>query len=147
MLALVLLFSGCAGNLPATTATEPATAGPPDEQTFDVEGVIYGASASETECDLLWGGMQPSLDTGQVTIHDGAGDAVALGTIGQPTVSSGVTAEGDEIPLCVYRYEVPDVPSGVGPYTYEVGSGLVSSSRFTEEDAEQLLKIDFEFKD
>lgn len=141
MLGLVLLVSGCAPAAPEP-AVETDLSSPPDETTFVVTGQILAPSTSEIECELLWGAWQDPIDDGQVTVHDGAGDAVALGKLAAPTVVDGVNSEGTEMPVCVYGYRVEDVPSGVGPYTFAVGGELESVQRFTEEDAKSPLSID-----
>ncbi len=140
MLGLVLLVSGCAAAAPES-AVETVFSSPPDEATFVVTGQFLAPSSSETECELLWGAWQDAIDDGQVTVHDGAGDAVALGQLAAPTVVDGVNSEGDELPVCVYEYRVEDVPSGVGPYTFAVGGELESVQRFTEDDAKSPLSI------
>lgn len=139
----VLLLTGCGSvsTPPAAPSSETATT------TFDVEGAFYAASHSGERCELMWGAWKPSLESGQVTVHDGAGAAVAMGELLPPTASTGQTADGDDVNLCVYEYRVPGVPRGVGPYTFEVGNDLVSVSRFTEADASQPLEIAVNAKD
>ena len=108
-----------------------ALAGCGGDSTFTASGTLglVAVDAATDDCGSGTGGFDDISEGADVVIYDAAGKRLAFGSLkaGKPQGDGG---------LCVFDFEIPEVPRGKGPYGIEVGSrGQVS---FSEDKAEDI---------
>lgn len=102
----------------ALTGCSGAALGSPD--TFDVHGTFTlsdGVDVVDGSCQGS-GGYDDIRDGVEATVRDADGKVLALGDI-----SNGEGVDGTDTftaSTCTFDIDVPDVPSGQGPYSIEV---------------------------
>ena len=125
--AAVVAVHALAGSTPAGKPTPAAS------PTFIARGVLEldGSHLSlDTGTCFGTGGYADIRGGADVVIYDAAGKALVVSSIadGQPT--------GDSFAPCLFAFDVPGVPAGVGPYSIEVSTrGRVP---FTQDEAGNL---------
>lgn len=98
---------------------------------FTAEGTlgIVAADSTTSDCSSGTGGYDDIHEGASVVIYDASGKKLAVGAL-----EAGKKRESG---LCVFDFEVPDIPAGAGPYGVEVASrGQVS---FTEDRADAIV--------
>lgn len=101
--------------------------------TFTASGTLglVALNAATDDCTGGTGGYDDIQEGTEVVIYSADGKKLALGELdaGKP--------DKDEEGLCLFDFDVPDVPSGKGPYGVEVGSrGQVS---FKEGESDSIV--------
>lgn len=102
------------------------------DSTFTASGKLglVAVDAATDDCSSGTGGYDDIHEGASVVIYDAAGKKLAVGSLdaGKERGTSG---------LCLFDFEVSDVPSGVGPYGVEVSSrGQVT---FKEDQADNIV--------
>ena len=114
-MAVALLLARCGGD---STFTASGTLG------------LVAVDAATDDCSSGTGGYDDISEGADVVIYDAAGNRLAFGSLkaGKPQGDGG---------LCVFDFDVPDVPGGKGPYGVEVSHrGQVS---FKESQADDIV--------
>jgi hypothetical protein len=94
--------------------------------TYDigVTFVLYDYKAFYADCSRGGGGYSDIGPGTQVTIRNGSGDTLGIGSLG-----AGIPARGQPMANCTYRATITDVAAGENFYAVEVGSrGEISQS-------------------
>lgn len=128
-LGFVILAAGCSSKAAATTPA-PAAKTFIASGTLDLDGQPDGGPGEYCQGA---GGYNDIAAGAQVVIYNAAGTQLAIGALGSgSTVSHGP----DTLATCRFRFSVPSVPSGVGPYSVEISHrGKIA---FTEADARSI---------
>ena len=114
VLVMAVALAGCGGGKLTASGTLGLTA----------------VNAATDDCSSGTGGYDDIHEGTSVVVYDSTGKKVAIGSLG---AGKAYGSDG----LCVFRFSVPDVPSGDGPYGVEVGSrGQVS---FNESEASKIV--------
>jgi len=115
--ACLLALAGCGSK---------ATAKPAAPKTITVTGALHlhapsrwFADESGKSCDGgIAGGLQDMQPETQVVIYDATGKIVASGQLLEGSIDS---QTGTSVATCRMPFRVEGVPSGVGPYSIEIG--------------------------
>lgn len=132
LVVIVVLLVGGGGDGSSKVSDSPSAA---KGKTFEISGnVTLTDSGNENfgggQC-AGGGGYDDMREGAQVVVTDSVGKTLAVGALGRGT-HSGQYAQV----VCVFPFVIADVPSGVGPYSVEIGHrGKIS---FTEIDASDL---------
>lgn len=125
-LALVLAVAGCSSGTPAAKPT----AAP---KTFTAIGALdlggQPDGGDRAPCEGANGYTDIHAGT-QVVVYDATGKSLGVSALASgSTISNGPTS----FATCHFKFSVPSLPSGVGPYSVQVGDH--EKTAFTEADA------------
>jgi len=109
-----LLLAGCGG-----------------ESTFTAKGTlgIVAVDSTTDDCSSGTGGYDDITEGASVVIYDASDKKLAIGSLkaGKEYGDNG---------LCVFKFKIPDIPSGKGPYGVEISHrGQIA---FTEKEADDI---------
>lgn len=123
---LILLLAGCSSS-PTAAKPTPAAKTFTAIGTLDLGGQPDGGTGAP--CEGANGYTDIHAGT-QVVVYDAAGKSLGVSALAAgSTISNGPAA----FATCHFKFSVPGVPSGVGPYSVQVGS--YDKTTFTEDGA------------